>query len=278
MKRSKTPTFITEIPLVVSPSQEVILLKRLEAARRVYNACLGEALQRAQALRRSPAYQAARAMPAGKPESSERKARSKAFTQARRAVGFGEYDLHAYAKQIGHSYLGDHLDSLVVQAVASRAYKAVNDYLLGKKGRPRFKGRNQFDSVEGKTNTSGLRWVDNQVVWNIQGGRRLTLAPILPTEDAVIAHGLSRPVKYVRIVRRKLNGRNRFSVQLVGKGRPYQKPENPLGKGVVGLDIGPQTVAIVSRTGAALRLFAAELERRGAEIQALHDLLVADRR
>jgi hypothetical protein len=201
-KRSTTPTFITEIPLKVSPTQEKTLLKRLEAGRRVYNACLGKALQRAQALRRSPAYQAALAMPAGKPESPERKAHSKAFTQARRAVGFGEYDLHAYAKQFGHSYLGDHLDSLVVQAVASRAYKAVNDYLLGKKGRPRFKGRNQFDSVEGKTNTSGLRWKDNRVDWNVLGGRRLILEPILPAEDAVIRHGLSCPVKYVRIVRR----------------------------------------------------------------------------
>ena len=66
MNRSKTPSFITEIPLKASPSQEAILLKRLEAARRVYNACLGEALQRAQTLHRSPAYQAALAMPAGK--------------------------------------------------------------------------------------------------------------------------------------------------------------------------------------------------------------------
>jgi len=278
MKRSKTPTFIIEIPLKVSPSQESVLLKRLEAARRVYNACLGEALRRAQALRRSLAYQAARGMPAGKLASPERKARSKAFTQARRAVGFGEYDLHAYAKQFGHSYLGDHLDSLVVQAVASRAYKAVNDYLLGKKGRPRFKGRNQFDSVEGKNNSSGLRWKDCRVVWNIRGGRKLILEPIIPAEDDVIRHGLSSPVKYVRIVRRKLNGRSRFYVQLIGEGRPYQKPENPLGQGVVGLDIGPQTIAIVSQTGASLRLFAAELEQRNTEIQALQRQIERQRR
>jgi len=193
MKRSKTPTFITEIPLKVSLSQESVLLKRLEAGRRVYNACLGEALQRAQALRRSPAYQAARAMPAGKPESPERKARSQAFIQARQAVGFGEYDLHAYAKPFGRSYLGDHLDSLVVQTVASRAYQAVNDYLLGKKGRPRFKGPNQFDSVEGKTNTSGLRWKDNQVVWNVLSGRRLILEPIIPIRYLALLILISSP-------------------------------------------------------------------------------------
>lgn len=128
---------------------------------------------------------------------------SQAFRQARQAAGFGEYALHDYAKQIGHSYLGDHLDSLVVQAVATRAYQAVNQYLLGKKGKPRFKGRNQFDSVEGKANTSGLRCKDNRVVWNIRSGKAPTLVPILPAKDEVIQHGLASRVKDVRIVRRK---------------------------------------------------------------------------
>jgi putative transposase len=271
MKRSKTPSFITEIPLEVSPSQEAILLKRLDAARRVYNACLGEALQRGQAMRRSPAYQAGRAMP-------EQKERSQAFRQARQAAGFGEYALHAYAKQFGHSYLGDHLDSLVVQKVASRAYQAVNAYLLGEKGKPRFKGQNQCDSVEGKTNGSGLRWKENQVIWNIQSGCKLTLEPILPAKDEVIEHGLSSRVKYVRIVRRKLNGRNRFYVQLVGEGRPYQKPENKPGQGEVGLDIGPQTIAIVSQTGASLQVFAAGLKKREAEIKSLQRRIARQRR
>ena len=232
-----TRPVITEIPLRASPSQESILLKRLEAARRVYNACLGEALQRAQSMRRSPAYQAARRMPKGA-------ARTEAFRQARQAAEFGEYALHTYAKQFGHSCLGDHLDSLVVQTVATRAYHAAKEYILGKKGKPRFKGKNQFDSVEGKANTSGLRWKDNQVVWNIRSGKALTLVPLLPAKDKVIQHGLSSRVKYVRIVRRKLNGRNRFYVQLVGEGRPFQKPENKVGKGEVGLDIGPQTIKI----------------------------------
>ena len=278
MKRSKTPSFVTEIPLEASPAQAAILLKRLDAARRVYNACLGEAWQRGQALRRSPAYQAARAMPAGEKDSPERKARNKAFKQVRQAVAFGEYELHAYAKQFGYSYLGDHLDSLVVQTVASRAFEAVNQYILGKKGKPRFKGRHQFDAVAGKTNKSGLRWKESRLVWNINSGRDLSLEPLIPARDAVIAHGLNSPVKYVRLVRRKLNGRNRFYVQLVNEGQPYQKPKNTLGIGSVGLDIGPQTVAIVAETVAEMRLFGAELERRDVEIKSLQREIDRQRR
>lgn len=69
---------------------------------------------------------------------------------------------------------------------------------------------------------------------------------------------LSRRVKYIRLVRRKINGRNRFYTQLVCEGTPYRKPENRLDEGIVGLDIGPPTVARVSGAEARLDRFCAE--------------------
>jgi putative transposase len=93
MTRQKTPSFVTEIPLATSPAQEAVLLKRLDAARRVYNACLGEVMSRARAMRR-----AAGAMPAGLPKSAERQARNKAFKAVREAFGFGKYAMPAWAK------------------------------------------------------------------------------------------------------------------------------------------------------------------------------------
>ena len=38
----RTPSFVCEVPLRVTPTQERTLLARLEAARQVYNACLGQ--------------------------------------------------------------------------------------------------------------------------------------------------------------------------------------------------------------------------------------------
>src|ERR1051326_145764 len=72
----RTPSFVCEVPLRVSPAQERTLLARLEAARQVYNACLGA-----------------------------------------------------------------HLDSLVIQTLASRAYHAANRLRLCQARRVRFKGR-----------------------------------------------------------------------------------------------------------------------------------------
>ena len=66
MPKAKTDSFIVEIPLAITPSEEKCLLARLEAARQVYNACLGESLKRLALLRQSKAYQVARKMPRGR--------------------------------------------------------------------------------------------------------------------------------------------------------------------------------------------------------------------
>src|SRR5260370_9825567 len=100
---------------------------------------------------------------------------------------------------MGHAWLGDHLDSLTLQKLASRAYGAANRLLLGTARRVRFKGRHQLDTVEGKTNSSGIRSCHHHVEW--QG---LVLPARQHPPHPVLAHGLACPGKYVRWLRRKL--------------------------------------------------------------------------
>ena len=72
-----TPSFVCEVPLRVSRAQERTLLARLEAARQVYNACLGEARRRVRLVRQSKAFQRARILPRDDPT------RKTLFAQAR---------------------------------------------------------------------------------------------------------------------------------------------------------------------------------------------------
>ena len=55
MKRSKTPTFLLELPLSVDAGQAKRLRAHFEAARCLYNALLGEAMKRLRAMRADPA-------------------------------------------------------------------------------------------------------------------------------------------------------------------------------------------------------------------------------
>src|SRR5215470_5103376 len=88
----RTPSFVCEVPLRVGPVQERTLLARLEAARQVYNACLGEARQRVRLVRKSKAFQQARLLPRDDPAWKER------FREARAQHDCSEYALHAYAQ------------------------------------------------------------------------------------------------------------------------------------------------------------------------------------
>jgi|SRR5271157_2188547 len=273
MVRAKTPSFVCELPLTVTPADELELSIRLDCARMVYNACLGESLKRLERLRGTEAYQAARRMPKGAKNSPAAQARRAAFCAANEQAGFREYDLHAYATQFSHAWLGEHLDSNTVQKAATRAFLAVQQYAIGKRGKPRFRGRGWFDSVEGKTNASGILWRENAVRW-----LGLELPAIINPEDEVLAHGLSSEVKFVRLVRRKLNGRVRFYAQLICAGQPYRKDRHPLGQGVVGLDIGPSTIAMVSASEASLERFCDELQNRQKEIRRMQRKLDRQRR
>lgn len=63
MKRTKTPTFLLELPLRLDWSQERQVRGSLEVARCLYNALLGEANKRLHRMRSDPAWQEARAIP-----------------------------------------------------------------------------------------------------------------------------------------------------------------------------------------------------------------------
>jgi putative transposase len=267
MAKAKTPSFITEFELHVDSSQKRKLLVRMDAARQVYNACLGESLKRLGLLRQSKIYQSARKMKRGEE-------RTAAFREGRKQNQFREYDLHTYAQQFNHSWLGEHLDSLTVQKIATRAFEAVQKYAFGKQGRPRFKGKNQLISVEGKNNASGIRWrKDRQVEW-----KGLTLEAIIDREDEVHQHGLQARVKYVRLLLRRVRGKQRFYVQLIGEGKPLRKDRHPLGKGKVGLDVGPSTVAVVGEEDARLELFCRQLEEPQRKLRLLQRKLERQRR
>ncbi len=268
MKRAKTPSFLLELPLRLDAGQANHLQAHLEAARCLYNALLGEALRRLQRMRRDPAWQAARALP-----RSRRQERNAAFSRLRNQYGFAEYALHDYAKTARCTWIADHLDSTMAQTLATRAYRAVNRVCLGQARKVRFKSRERgIGSVEGKRNDTGMRFVlqaadEGNAGWLIWGHDHLPA--LIDWHDPVVQYGLQHAIKYVRLVCRKVPGShakgadlegNRYFVQLILAGKPYQKPKNQTGDDTLGLDIGPSSLAIFPRQGTVqLQTFCEEL-------------------
>ncbi len=259
MKKSKTPTFLLELPLAVDSGQARRLRAHFEAARALYNALLGEALTRLRRMRADPQWQVACAIP-----RTQKQERQAAFSRLRKDYGFSEYAMHAFAKEANCIWIADHIDSVMAQTLATRAYQAVNRICLGNAKKVRFKSKGRgLDSVENKSTKSGLRFVlecpkegnKGYLVWG-----KDHFSAIIDWNDLVVRHGLGYRIKYARLLRRKVSSPRAkgadcqgycYYVQLVLEGKPYQKPKNKPGTDIIGLDLGPSTLAIVPREGKA---------------------------
>lgn len=266
-KRSQTPTFLLGLPLQVSSQQAKHLRAHFEAARCLYNAVLGEAMKRLRLMRADPRWQEAR-------QATVKRERNALFSQLRQEYGFSEYALHAYSTGVRTSWITDHLGSNTAQKLATRAYQAANRVCLGQAGRVRFKSKGRRpDSVEGKSNKTGMRFVlqapeEGNAGWFV---RHLDRLPALSDwNDPVVKYGLDHPIKYVRLIRRKASSQRTcgadcegylYCAQLVLEGVSYQKPKHRTGTAIVGLDLGPSTIAIVPQEGEARLLpFCSELK------------------
>jgi hypothetical protein len=285
--KENTPTFLLELPLEVEAGQAKRLRSQLEAGRQFYNAVLSEGQRRLRQMKADPAWGAAQALPRTRP--LERRA---AFSALRQQYGFSDYAFQGFAKELRVSWLADHLDAVLAQTLATRAYRALNRVCVGQARRVRFKSRGRgLASLENKRNDTGLRFVlqtpeeghGGYLVWHDD-----QLGAIIDWNDQVVKHGLDQPIKYARLIRRRASSPraqgadregDRYFVQLALCGVPYQKPKHEIGKDTIGLDLGPASIAIVPREAEArLDLLCAELRPDEQAIRRLQRQMDRQRR
>jgi hypothetical protein len=287
-RKEKTPTFLLELPLVAEAGQTARLGAHLEVGRQFYNAMLSAGQRRLRHMRADPAWQAARAIPRTQPQ--ERRA---AFSALRERYGFSEYAFHELAKGLRVSWLAEHLDAVLAQTLATRAYRALNRVCVGKARRVRFKSRGRgLSSIENKRNDTGMRFVLQPGADGHQQGYLLwhddRLRALIDWDDPVVAHGLAHPVKYARLVQRRAcspralgadREGERYFVQLVLTGLPHHKPKHTIGTDTIGLDLGPASIAIVPQQAEArLEALCAELRPDARAMRRLQRKMERQRR
>ena len=240
-------TYILNLPLKTELWQEHILSKRLEIARAIYNACLGELMKRHKRLKQDKDFTYWM-----KQEKS--KERTEALKKLNRKYGLSEYSLHDYVKPM-QRHFKKNIDANTAQKIATRAWSAFEKYRFNKETKTvHFKRKGELNSVEGKTNKQGIRFRGKQLLWN-----DLVLPVIVKKRDDYAHTALLDKVKYCRIVRKVIRGKGRYFIQLVLDGIPPKKinketgeVKHPRNKGKVGIDIGTQTIAVVSKDEAKL--------------------------
>jgi putative transposase len=260
-KRPKgAPTHVRSWPLRPDATQCREIGIRFFTGVRVYNAVLGEFLGRSRAVKSDPAWAAARELP--RRTAAERKHRGAAFRAVEQAHGFTVDAAQSYASSVRKSWVRQHLPAQETQNLGARAFDALRQWHLGRKGKPRFKNaRRGLHSLAAKDGNGALRAKTDAagrlvgLQWGVgfviplaapapSGRRGREQQAELAEIEALIAAG---KVVSTRIVRTVINGADTYRMQLVCDGHPTRR--HPIGDGRVSFDLGPSRIAVAVEHG-----------------------------
>jgi len=230
--------FVLTLPLRTEKWQEDILEKRLNIARQIYNACLGEVLSRYSAMQGQKEYGDAMNMEKGQE-------RNAALSKLQKEFGITKFDLNRYVKPMGQKFRKN-LGSQMVQEIAERAFSAFEKLMYGTAKKVKFKAYGELFSVREKGNATGLRYFEDE---NVIGWLGLAMPVMIKRNDEYAARCFQNKLKFCRLVKKVIRGINRYFVQMTFEGIPPQKHNREVSQDQnarVGLDIGVSTIAIAS--------------------------------
>jgi hypothetical protein len=242
MPRKHTASFIPELPLKTDPADERACAIILDTGRNIGNAVHGEGRR----IRESRTYRAARKMSRGEPRSPEHKAGANEFKPLFDAFGLTGHALQEFGQECRDSWIRDQGPGHVGQIAATRALNGILQYAFGKRGRPKCRGQDRYNSFKSKEAKSIIIWRDGAV--RIAGR---VIPAILDSANAWQSEALKAKTKYCRIIRRDVRDRGRWYLQLVQKGLLHRVTK----RGVIGPDIGPSTIAAAAHIEAIFEQF-----------------------
>jgi hypothetical protein len=206
------------------------------------------------------------------------------FKAVRAAHGFTEFDFQARA--IAHKNAAGftgRLGSHVTQKLGSKVFGALEQYLFGKRGRPRFKGvKRPLHSLEGKNNAAALRWDAEAMFLVLDAGWGIPVRELNLARDEWLWGALQGTVKYCRVLWRSVGGQRRHYAQLVMDGPPPKKASVLTrlapADARAGLDLGPSNVAWATATDAGVMPFCPDVVLPAKHVRQLQRQLDRQRR
>lgn len=244
--------FVLQLPLQTEIYQEHILNKRFEIGRQIYNALVNITQKRYKEMIKTKLYRATKEelrelYKSKKKENGKSDKKSKReielckqLTELRKEYKFSEFHFYNDVKNM-QKHFKENIDSLTARNVAYNVWRSYEKLLFGNGETIHYKKHDSLNSLEGCTNEQGIRFRNNNILWN-----KLSISVKINFNNLYQIEALKNEIAYCRLVRKFVRTKYKFYVQLVLKGIPSHKNNKELGTNVVGIDIGVQTVAISS--------------------------------
>ena len=251
--------FVVQFPLKTEIYQEDILNKRFEIGRKIYNSLVTVSQKRYKEMIKTKKYRNLMSTLTGNKKSD--KSIWKQIGKMRKEYGLTEYSLHYDVKEM-QKHFKKNIDSFTAQKIATTLWKSYDKLFYGNGKRVYYKKYGDMNSLEGKSNSTGIRLVNDRLVWN-----GLNIPVVIDWDNPYEYQAMQSEISYCRIIRKFIHNKYKFYVQVVFKGIPPTKINKEtgeikhfLGSGDVGLDIGTSTIAISSKTDVKLLILADKIK------------------
>ena len=239
--------FIVEFPLKTEKYQEDILNKRFELARKIYNSLVNITQKRYKEMIKTKRYRNLIDLLTGNKKSDKKI--WKQINEIRKQYSMSEYSFHKDVKMM-QKHFKDNIDSFTAQKIATALWKSYDKLFFENGKKVYFKRYGELNSLEGKSNKTGIRFINDILVWN-----GLKIPVLIDYNNYYEYQAMQYNICYNRIVRKYIRNKYKFYIQVVFKGNPPVKIntetgeiKHRIGNGDVGLDIGTRTIAIASQT------------------------------
>ncbi len=261
--------YIVQFPLEVEKYQRDILEKRFEIGRDMYNSLLKKMFKRYKEMVKTKVYRELMFKISQEKDGKEKKALYKELENIRKENGFNEYSFHKEIKDM-QKFFKKNIDSFTAQKIASQGWRAFEDLFYGRGEKIHFKEKDEFKTLEGKSNGTGIRYIDGYIDWK---GLRVKI--LVDENNCYEKEALKSEIAYCRLVRKNIRGKVKYYTQIVFKGVPPREIDKKtgeyrkrVGEGTVDICIGKQFVRYqreneeAKEVELADRIYPLEVERR----------------
>lgn len=239
--------FTIQFPLKTEKYQEDILDKRFEIGIQIYNSLVNITQKRYKEMIKTRVYRNLISQLSG--DKSKDRPIWKQINDIRKQFGMSEYSFYWDIKQLQHHF-SENIDSLTARGIASNLWRAYEKLFCGNGSMVHYKKYNTLNSLEGKSNSTGIRFKNDAIHWN-----GLKILVVIDYNNYYENQALKSEITYCRIVRKLIRGKYKYYVQIIFKGTSPIKVDNEtgevkhyIGEGDVGIDIGTSTIAYSSAT------------------------------
>lgn len=239
--------FIIQFPLKVEKYQKDILDKRFEIGRQIYNSLLNVTQKRYKEMIKTKNYRNFVSQLSGNKKKD--KVIWKQINDIRDQYGMSEYSFYNDVKKM-QKHFSSNIDSNTSRKIASNLWRAYEKLFYENGKKIYYKKYGNLNSLEGKSNKSGIRFKDDMILWN-----KLKIPVIINYNNYYKSQALKSDIAYCRIIRKYIRNKYKYYVQIIFKGNPPVKInketgeiKHSIGQGDVGIDIGTSIIAYSSST------------------------------